>query len=149
MEDITTRAIIIGVSVLIAVATISSVMTYYSTAQDMVRRIGSGTDIAGLYDKGIENILLKNTVRGVDVKNLINYFESKGGAKITFKGKYFTDTGISSSSSSPIKYDFSSGMKNNENDENDVRYQIIPSAQYTIARNLKDGILTIEVIGGV
>lgn len=145
MEDITTRAIIIGVSVLIAVATISSVMTYYSTAQDMVRRIGSGTDIAGLYDKGIENILLKNTVRGVDVKNLINYFESKGGAKITFNGKYFTDTGISS----PIKYDFSSGMKNNENDENDVRDQIIPSAQYTIARNLKDGILTIEVTGGV
>lgn len=84
MEDITTRAIIIGVSVLIAVATISSVMTYYSTAQDMVRRIGSGTDIAGLYDKGIENILLKNKATGIEVKNLYNYFTEEKNAEISF-----------------------------------------------------------------
>ncbi len=145
MEDITTRAIIIGVSVLIAVATISSVMAYYSTAQDMVRRIGSGTDIAGLYDKGIENILLKNTVRGVDVKNLINYFESKGGAIIRFSEACIYSSG-KVTEKKIVSYNFFSDTSSENTD--DIRDQIIPSAQYNIEHILNDGILRITVTGG-
>lgn len=148
MEDITTRAIIIGVSVLIAVATISAVMTYYSTAQEMVRKIGSGTDIAGLYDKGIEDTLLKTNVRGVDVKNLINYFAAKGGAKIRFgdiSNSKFAN--IYNNEDGTVNYEFYKDYTDPVNLK-DIRDQIIPSAQYTIGHSLNGGILEITVTGG-
>lgn len=148
MEDITTRAITIGVSVLIAVATISAVMTYYSTAQEAVRKVGSGTDIAGLYEQGIEDILLKSQVTGVEVKNLINYFESKSGAIINFSGTYFDENGsIQDASGTSVKYDFSATL-GNSNPQYDIRNGLIPSAKYDISYNLKNGILNIDVSGG-
>ncbi len=77
MDDVAIRAITIGASVLIALITISAVLTYYTAAKDMVRQIGSGTDIAGLYEKSIEEILLKDTITGTELKNLINYFSMR------------------------------------------------------------------------
>ena len=84
MDDVAIRAITIGASVLIALITISAVLTYYTAAKDMVRQIGSGTDIAGLYEKSIEEILLKKTITGTELKNLINYFDSIGEVKCEF-----------------------------------------------------------------
>ena len=40
MDDVAIRAITIGASVLIALITISAVLTYYTAAKDMVRQIG-------------------------------------------------------------------------------------------------------------
>ena len=82
MDDVAIRAITVGASVLIALITISAVLTYYTTAKDMVRQIGSGTDIAGLYEKSIEEILLKKTITGTELKNLINYFDSIGKVEL-------------------------------------------------------------------
>ena len=74
MEDVSVRAITIGVGVILALITISAVFTYYNTAKQAVRDLGFATDIAGLYEKSIRDILLKDTIRGNDVKNILNYF---------------------------------------------------------------------------
>ena len=123
MEDITTRAIIIGVSVLIAVATISSVMAYYSTAQDMVRRIGSGTDIAGLYDKGIEEILSKNKATGIEVKNLYNYFTEEN--KATFS--------------------FDSNLKKMSEEDEEIVRDLVPTEYYEVKYELTESGLEIKI----
>ena len=74
MGDSAIRAITIGVGVIIAIATISAVMTYYNTAKQAVTEIGTGTDIAALYEEGITKTLLKTNITGTDVKNLLDYF---------------------------------------------------------------------------
>lgn len=138
MEDITTRAIIIGVSVLIAVATISSVMTYYSTAQEAVRKIGSGTDIAGLYDRGIEDSLLKDSITGVEVKNLINYFYGKSEASIKLENfVVYGDVGTKKISDNISDENFDYVLKN-----------VIPNAKYKVTKEMNNGIINIKISGG-
>lgn len=93
MENVSIRAITIGVGVLIAIATISAVFTYYGTAKETVRRIGSGNDIAGKYEKSIEEILLKTKVNGIEVKNILNYFYKKNGAEVYLYNIKLVDIG--------------------------------------------------------
>lgn len=82
MEDVSVRAITIGVGVLLAIVTISAVFMYYNTAKQTVRDIGAGTDIAGLYEKSVRDILIKNELTGTDVKNLLYYAETNSDLKI-------------------------------------------------------------------
>ena len=84
MEDVSVRAITIGVGVIVALVTITAVLTYYNTAKDTVRQIGSGTDIAGLYEKSIEDILLKSNLSGTDVINLLNYSKDRDDLVVIF-----------------------------------------------------------------
>ncbi len=78
MEDVSVRAITIGVGVLLAIITMSAVFSYYNTAKQTVRDIGAGTDIAGLYEKSVRDTLVKAAngsanITGTDVKNLLYY----------------------------------------------------------------------------
>lgn len=81
-ESAPIRAIVIGVSVLLAIATISAVLMYYNTAKQMASNVGRGQDFAGNYEQSIQDILTKgsynvagtNYITGADVKNLLNYF---------------------------------------------------------------------------
>ena len=82
MEDVSVRAITIGVGVLLAIVTISAVFMYYNTAKQTVRDIGAGTDRAGLYEKSVRDILIKNELTGTDVKNLLYYAETNSDLKI-------------------------------------------------------------------
>lgn len=78
MEDSAMKAIVISVSVFVAIITISAVIIYYNTAKDIVNVTGSGVDLAVAQQQDIENILLKandNTkVSGTEVMNIIKYF---------------------------------------------------------------------------
>lgn len=89
MEDVSVRAITIGVGVLLAIITMSAVFSYYNTAKQAVRDIGAGTDIAGLYEKSVRDVLVKAengataTITGTDVKNLLYYAETNNDLNIT------------------------------------------------------------------
>ena len=84
-ESAPIRAIVIGVSTLLAVATISAVLMYYNTAKQMASNVGRGQDFAANYDQSIQDILTAGTynvsgtnyITGADVKNLLNYFYDK------------------------------------------------------------------------
>lgn len=85
------RAIVIGVSVLIGIATISAVLMYYNTAKQMASNVGRGQDFASNYEQSIQDILLKgsytvsgdNYITGTDVKNLLNYFYNNENVEVT------------------------------------------------------------------
>ena len=78
MEDSAMKAIVISVSVFVAIITISAVIIYYNTAKDIVNVTGPGVDLAVAQQQDIENILLKANnnakVSGTEVMNIIKYF---------------------------------------------------------------------------
>lgn len=89
-ESAPIRAIVIGVSVLLAIATISAVLMYYNTAKQMASNVGRGQDFAGNYEQSIQDILEKGTynvsgteyITGADVKNLLNYFYNNENVEV-------------------------------------------------------------------
>lgn len=101
-ESAPIRAIVIGVSTLLAVATISAVLMYYNTAKQMASNVGRGQDFAANYEQSIQDILTKaeyvvsgpndNIILGSDVKNLLNYFYDDNSVDILLKYKLYTVT---------------------------------------------------------
>lgn len=90
-ESAPIRAIVIGVSVLLAIATISGVLMYYNTAKQLASNVGRGQDFAANYEQSIQDILLTGTpnvtgnnnyITGADVKNLLNYFYNDENVQI-------------------------------------------------------------------
>lgn len=122
MEDVSVRAITIGVGVLLAIITMSAVFSYYNTAKQAVRDIGAGTDIAGLYEKSVRDVLVKAevgsaTITGTDVKNLLYYAQTNNDLSITL---------------SPINvYDNAGGITTSDN-KNTVLKTILPNGKYKI-----------------
>lgn len=87
MESNAMKAITIGAGVLIAVATISLVMTYYNTAKEGMSQIGTGTNVYEEYEKSIRDILTKTNIYGTDLTNLYNYFGNNPSIKIEIYDK--------------------------------------------------------------
>lgn len=89
-ESAPIRAIVIGVSTLLAVATISAVLMYYNTAKQMASNVGRGQDFAANYEQSIQDILTAGTynvsgtnyITGADVKNLLSYFYNSETVRI-------------------------------------------------------------------
>ncbi len=142
-EDVTIRAITIGASVLIAIATISAVLTYYNSAKEMVRRIGSGTDIAGLYEQGIEETLLKGTITGTEVKNLLNYFNGRDDVSIMVKNILIAanDDGQNTEEKNASSY------ADYRDDYDEIIKFILPNSTYTLSHSMSGGILEIKISG--
>ncbi len=100
-ESAPIRAIVIGVSTLIAIATITAVLMYYNTAKQMASNVGRGQDFATNYEQSIKDILLKTnssvagnaTITGAEVKNLLNYFYGDETVEVDFStNKQFDNT---------------------------------------------------------
>lgn len=95
MDDVTVRGITIGVSVFIALITITAVISYYSIAQETVRNIGPGTDIATNYNQSMESMLVGanagNVLSGNQVKSILSYFYEDAATKITVKEYWMID----------------------------------------------------------
>ena len=95
-ESAPIRAIVIGVSTLLAVATISAVLMYYNTAKQMASNVGRGQDFAANYEQSIQDILTAGTynvsgtnyITGADVKNLLSYFYNTEDVRIDVIGSY-------------------------------------------------------------
>ena len=76
MNDNAIRAITIGVGVIIAIATISLVLTYYNTAKEGMSQVGRGNNLYENYNKYVKDVLTKEDARGTDIINLLNYVEN-------------------------------------------------------------------------
>ena len=101
-ESNAVRAITIGVSVFVAIITISGLLAYYSIVRDTARNIGSGNDIGQKYSEEIEDILLKGSYKGAgnsyltgtEILNLLNYFYKNENVRIDIQDiKYVNGDG--------------------------------------------------------
>lgn len=155
-ESAPIRAIVIGVSVLLAMATISGVLMYYNTAKQMASNVGRGQDFAANYEQSIQDILLSGTssvagtndITGADVKNLLNYFYADDTVNIKITGvkkvdkienyiPYITNT-------SGITYN----SANSKTEYKDAVSNIIDGQKFGINVTREDGVVTSILING-
>lgn len=156
-ESAPIRAIVIGVSVLLAMATISGVLMYYNTAKQMASNVGRGQDFAANYEQSIQDILLTGTpnvtgnnnyITGADVKNLLNYFYADDTVNIKITGVKKVDkienyipyiTNISG-----ITYN----SANSKTEYKDAVSNIIDGQKFGINVTREDGVVTSILING-
>ena len=141
MEDVSIRAITIGVSVFVAIATISAVMMYYNSAKNMVQEVGYGVDFANVEDQGIREILSKQKVSGVEVRNIISYFSYKDEVTININCKACEENNTSNMRSSNI-YQWPVADKSIEN-ITQINRKIIPNYTYTLNYDASTDTITI------
>ena len=145
MEDVTARAIMIGVGVLVAIATITAVLAYYNTAREAVQRVGAGTDIAAEYEQSISDVLLKNTVTGTEVANILNYFYGNEDTVITLNNISIFNNSYSSNEPVSITISTSSRSSSYDTYYKRVINQIYPNKQYSLSLEKGNGILNITI----
>ena len=144
-EGISIRAITIGVSVFIAIATMTVVLIYYSTAKNTVSEIGTGIDISVAYNRNIEKILIKDVITGKELKNLINYYYNNQDVNINItKLKTVKDDGS-------INYEntsnFAINVNNNKSIYNSIMKKIISNTRFKLEKINNDIKLTLNVEG--
>ncbi len=87
-DDVIVRAVTIGASVFITLATVSAVMMYYSTAKAGVSSLATGTNIETRYREDIKSILYSGQVTGAELKNILQYFYGNRDINI-YVDKYY------------------------------------------------------------
>lgn len=170
MDDVTVRGITIGVSVFIALITITAVISYYSIAQETVRNIGPGTDIATNYNQSMESMLVGanagNVLSGNQVKSILSYFYEDAATKITVNryqkinnnndayasaGQDYSNTIITESTGS-IVLDGGTVIDNNVAHENykknydKIMKELLPNSKFQVTSSSADGVHRIITI---
>lgn len=148
-EGISIRAITIGVSVFIAIATMSVVLIYYSTAKNTVSEIGTGLDISVAYNRNIEKILIKETITGEELKNLINYYYKNLDVDINIrKIKVIgSDGSITYESITSTNSNLYMNVNNNKVSYNNIMKKIISNTKFKLEKINKDLKLTLNIEG--
>jgi len=82
MEDFGIRAIVIGVSLLITMATLTAIILYFNTAKGIADEVNKRTDIAASFDNIVNSDNFEDTLTGVQVRSLINKYAKVEHIKI-------------------------------------------------------------------
>ncbi len=151
-ESAPMRAIMIGASVFVTIATITGVLAYYSSAKDLVNVIGTGTDIGAEYANYVENILLKTEdnveIRGTDVINLLNYFymDEKAKIDVTYirQDHSFEEyTNVDTSDKQTVIKSYNTNL--DEKLYNQAINLIVPTQKFTMKKSTNNDVLLVEI----
>ena len=151
-ESAPMRAIMIGASVFVTIATITGVLAYYSSAKDLVNVIGTGTDIGAEYANYVENILLKTEdnveIRGTDVINLLNYFymDEKAKIDVTYirQDHSFEEyTNVDTSDKQTVIKSYNTNL--DEKLYNQAINLIVPTPKFTMKKSTNNDVLVVEI----
>lgn len=151
-ESAPMRAIMIGASVFVTIATITGVLAYYSSAKDLVNVIGTGTDIGAEYANYVENILLKTEdnveIRGTDVINLLNYFymDEKAKIDVTYirQDHSFEEyTNVDTSDKQTVIRSYNTNL--DEKLYNQAINLIVPTQKFTMKKSTNNDVLVVEI----
>ncbi len=151
-ESAPMRAIMIGASVFVTIATITGVLAYYSSAKDLVNVIGTGTDIGAEYANYVENILLKTEdnveIRGTDVINLLNYFymDEKAKIDVTYirQDHSFEEyTNVDNSDKQTVIKSYNTNL--DEKLYNQAINLIVPTQKFTMKKSTNNDVLVVEI----
>lgn len=151
-ESAPMRAIMIGASIFVTIATITGVLAYYSSAKDLVNVIGTGTDIGEQYANYVENILLKTEdnveIRGTDVINLLNYFymDEKAKIDVTYirQDHSFEEyTNVDNSDKQTVIKSYNTNL--DEKLYNQAINLIVPTQKFTMKKSTNNDVLVVEI----
>lgn len=160
-ESASVRTIIIGVSLLLAIATISAILIYYNTARQMASRAARGSDLASNYEENIKDILVSgsynvagdNHITGNDVKNLLSYFYKDDSVVIDINNVVYIDSYDAYMPKTVVNYDRMQNANNSSESYTWLMKNILSNQKFNINRNDKFDLgngnngMKLEIIG--
>lgn len=81
MDENASRAVFLGVSVFVAVMTITIIVAFYTTARDSAA-VANRFDITNTGNKRADEILSKTYITGTELRYLLNYYYNDNSIKI-------------------------------------------------------------------
>ena len=81
MDENASRAVFLGVSVFVAIITLSVILTFYRTAKDTAS-VANRHDITNTGNQRIDEILNSKQISGIDLRYLINYYSNDDTVEI-------------------------------------------------------------------
>jgi len=81
MDENASRAVFLGVSVFVAIITISLIVTFYRTAKDSAA-VANRHDITTIGNSRVNEILSKDKITGLELRYLLNYYSGNDEIKI-------------------------------------------------------------------
>ncbi len=152
-EGISIRAITIGVSIFIAIITMTVVLSYYNAAKETVRGIGQGTDISVNYDREIESILVKASsnyyLNGTDVKNLLNYYYANVNVDINILRLLVVDDNgvVGYENMSGNKKQMYENINNDKKKYNNAQKKLFANQKFRLERINNNSKMTLNITG--
>lgn len=74
MEDMSVKAIIMGVTIFVTMAVISALMIYFNTARGVVDAVNKKVSASEAYDNIMNEDVFTDTLTGVEIRSLINKY---------------------------------------------------------------------------
>lgn len=152
-EGISVRAITIGVSIFIAIITMTVVLNYYNTARESVRNIGQGTNISENYNRQIETILAKSSsnyyLNGTDVKNLLNYYYNNVNVTLNVLRLLIVDDdgNVAYENMIGTKKQMYENINNNEEKYNNLLKKIFSNQKFRLEIIKENNQMTLNITG--
>ena len=81
MDENASRAVFIGVSVFVAIITITLIVNFYRTAKDSAA-VANRYDLTNTGNKRADEILAKKKITGLELRYLLNYFYNDNSVEI-------------------------------------------------------------------
>ena len=81
MDENASRAVFLGVSVFVAIITITLILTFYRTAKDSAS-VANRYDITYTENQRADEILSKEKIMGVELRYLLNYYYNNDSVEI-------------------------------------------------------------------
>lgn len=155
-ESTPIRALTIGVSVFIALATVGAIMVYYNTAKNSASIIGSqAQNISANYDKTIEDMLIsKEKITGTDVINILNHFKNDNYVKVNISGiRFIKDSDAVSCSNDICTASELTDLNIASNAETEKNFQtwlkrILPNQEFEMTVENQDGGVRVIILKG-
>lgn len=82
MEDLSVKAIVIGVSTFVTMAVLTAIILYFNTAKQLADSVNKRTDIASSYDNIMNSDNFTDELTGVEVRSLINKYAGVSNVNI-------------------------------------------------------------------
>lgn len=152
-ESAPMRALTIGVSVFMAIATITAVMIYYNTAKSTAGVVGSrSVDIDASYRQDIEDSLFyKTEITGTEVINILNYFRGNNLYSINVGNiKYIKyDNDLQGCSNDVCTFTSLDNINNDLDNLDKVLKRILPNQKFSVSVSdaNSEGIRVITITG--
>lgn len=74
MNNVSFKAIMIAVGVILTITTITIILIYYNVSIQQAKELNERTDIATTYSNKVSLIFEKDVLTGIDVRNLVRYY---------------------------------------------------------------------------
>lgn len=124
MDENASRAVFLGVSVFVAIVTLTLILTFYRSAKESAA-FANRYDVSSEYNKTVTDVLEKSMINGVELRYLLNYYVENDDYEIIIYNGEDAD-------GNPIRLELDAANFWNVNYQEVLDLQIRPNYNYSL-----------------